>query len=224
MEENKVLTQENEATEAAQPAKKKMNIFVKIILILVAAVAVLYIGFIAFIKITDITMDRKAKKAGMSMGSISEVFGGTDFDGNAITAENLKSSKLTVLSIWATDCHWCIKEMPILTELAQEYAPEDVQFIGVCDGSLGTKCNLMTGDQYDAFLAEAKQLAADNGGSGYTQMAPSSDFINQVINSVAVAHPCTIILDSEGNVLKVSMGYEEKPAWNTNIDTLLAGM
>jgi peroxiredoxin len=39
--------------------------------------------------------------------------------------------KIVVINFWATWCRSCLKEIPILMNLQNEYAQEDLQFIGI---------------------------------------------------------------------------------------------
>ncbi len=45
--------------------------------------------------------------------------------------DQLKGSKLTVIDFWATWCQPCIKAIPLLNEMAEEFAEEGVNFIGI---------------------------------------------------------------------------------------------
>jgi thiol-disulfide isomerase/thioredoxin len=45
--------------------------------------------------------------------------------------EDLRGSRLTVIDFWATWCQPCVKSIPLLDELAREFADDGVQFIGV---------------------------------------------------------------------------------------------
>jgi len=44
---------------------------------------------------------------------------------------DLKGSTLTVIDFWATWCQPCIRSIPLLNQMAEEYADQGVRFIGV---------------------------------------------------------------------------------------------
>ncbi len=45
--------------------------------------------------------------------------------------EDLKGNRVTVIDFWATWCGPCTRSIPILNEMAEEFADQGVQFIGV---------------------------------------------------------------------------------------------
>ena len=45
--------------------------------------------------------------------------------------EDLKGSKLTVIDFWATWCQPCLRLIPQLNEMSEEFTPKGVNFIGV---------------------------------------------------------------------------------------------
>jgi thiol-disulfide isomerase/thioredoxin len=45
--------------------------------------------------------------------------------------ETLKGEKLTVVDFWATWCQPCVRSIPLLNQMAGEYADQGVRFIGV---------------------------------------------------------------------------------------------
>ena len=44
---------------------------------------------------------------------------------------DLKGSELTVVDFWATWCQPCVKSIPLLNEMAEEFKSQGVNFIGV---------------------------------------------------------------------------------------------
>jgi thiol-disulfide isomerase/thioredoxin len=59
-----------------------------------------------------------------------------DLDNQWKEYEDLKGSQLTIIDFWATWCAPCVKSIPLLNEMAEEFADDGVSFIGVSvDGS-----------------------------------------------------------------------------------------
>lgn len=54
----------------------------------------------------------------------------TNADGTAFTVADV-TGKVKVVNVWATWCAPCIKEMPVLNELAAKYKDQDVSFVAV---------------------------------------------------------------------------------------------
>lgn len=54
-----------------------------------------------------------------------------DLNGNAVDASLFADYDLTLVTFWATWCGYCINEMPDLQEIADEYADQGVQVLGV---------------------------------------------------------------------------------------------
>lgn len=54
----------------------------------------------------------------------------TNSDGTAFTVADV-AGKAKVINVWATWCAPCIKEMPVLNELAAKFKDQDVAFVAV---------------------------------------------------------------------------------------------
>ncbi|MBQ6342681.1 MAG: TlpA family protein disulfide reductase [Anaerolineaceae bacterium] len=60
------------------------------------------------------------------------VFHTTDVEGNPINSADLFSGhKVTLIKIWSTTCPHCIKEMPDMMKLNDEFMPQGAQVIGI---------------------------------------------------------------------------------------------
>lgn len=128
-----------------------------------------------------------------------------DIDGNPVTAEIFAENKLTLINTWATFCGPCIREMPELEALYQEYAEEGVGFAGLLVDSTSTKltAGLTEEDR------EAGELILEKTGVTYPQLTVSeglleTDFI--MLNSF----PTTYFVDKDGNFV----GEPVKRAWD----------
>ena len=58
-------------------------------------------------------------------------FNSIDLDGNEISSELYSNNKITMVNIWGTFCGPCIREMPDLAKLSQEYKSKGVEIIGI---------------------------------------------------------------------------------------------
>lgn len=58
-----------------------------------------------------------------------------DINGNEIKLSEIQGDKLTVLDFWATWCKPCIKSIPKLIELSEEFKDSGVNFIGINEDS-----------------------------------------------------------------------------------------
>ncbi len=54
-----------------------------------------------------------------------------DLDNHWQEYGDLKGSNMTVIDFWATWCQPCVRSIPLLNDMAQEFADQGVQFIGV---------------------------------------------------------------------------------------------
>ena len=64
-----------------------------------------------------------------------ESFSLEDMEGDWQSLEDLKGEKATVVDFWATWCKPCVKAMPKLDDLYQDFADQGLGVIGIsCDG------------------------------------------------------------------------------------------
>lgn len=142
-------------------------------------------------------------------------FSTTDLDGNTVDQSVLADYDLTMVNVWATFCRPCIKEMPDLGELAQEYADQDVQIVGLVTDVLNT----------DGTISEEQvQTARDiveQTGANYLHLLPSTDLFG-VLGQIS-AVPTTFFVDSEGKqVGSAIISAQSKDKWVETIDAMLA--
>lgn len=130
-------------------------------------------------------------------------FKALDLDKKEYDQDILKGKKLTVLNIWGTFCEPCIKELSTLSSLSEEYKDKDVQFVGIVIDTLE-----QNGNYSDTMIDIAKQLVEKNN-IKYLTLLPSQDLIDAYLNNVQNI-PHTIILDSNGNILKEIVGIHSK--------------
>lgn len=142
-------------------------------------------------------------------------FSTTDLDGNTVDQSVLADYDLTMVNVWATFCGPCINEMPDLGELAQEYADQNVQIVGLVSDVLNTDGTISQ---------EQVQTARDvveQTGANYLHLLPSQDLFG-ILAQISVV-PTTFFVDSEGKqVGSAVISAQSKDKWIETIDAVLA--
>lgn len=59
------------------------------------------------------------------------VFRLRDIDNQWKEFEDLKGTRLTVIDFWATWCQPCVRSIPLLSDMSEEFADQGVNFLGV---------------------------------------------------------------------------------------------
>lgn len=132
-------------------------------------------------------------------------------DGETVTQEIFAEADLNMVNIWGTFCGPCIREMPELGELSDEYADEGVQIIGMLTDVT---------DPED----ETAHLIVDETGADYTHLVLSQDLVDNYLSQVQ-AVPTTVFVDGEGNQIgEVYTGARSKEDWSAIVDELLGAI
>lgn len=128
--------------------------------------------------------------------------------GDEVTEEIFSQTGISMVNIWGTYCGPCVREMPDLAELSNEYRSENFQMLGIVVDAADA------GNENAAAIVE--QTGAD-----YTHILISQDLIDGYLGKVQ-AVPTTVFVDSEGNqVGKTYMGAKTKEQWESIIKELL---
>ncbi|MCI9159916.1 MAG: TlpA family protein disulfide reductase [Anaerotruncus sp.] len=139
----------------------------------------------------------------------------TDLDGNEVTQEIFSNADLTMINIWATYCNPCLGEMPDLGVLAEEYADQGVQIVGILMDVYDQNWNVVQ-SQVDL----AKEIIQETG-ADYLHLMPSTDLIYAKLRYVQ-AVPETIFVDKEGNLVgEPHLGARTKNKWSEEIQKRL---
>ena len=144
---------------------------------------------------------------------VDELFSAPDFtltrlsDGNATSPLMEQDGRIIVLDFWATWCLPCLKELPKLAELFEQYDPAEVRFIAV-----NAEESRETIDAYTERHPLKIEIASDRNGK-----AAEAFGIEDL--------PSLIIIDSDGKVQRLYVGFQEGllERVKTEIDALLAG-
>ena len=130
-----------------------------------------------------------APEAGQNMLEIGDAvsFETTDFDGNPVSSKDLFSgSKVTMINLWATWCHACIKELPDLAVMAKEFEKNGCQIVGIC----------LDADEED-MLELAKEILEQNG-VDYLNLVPPEG-VDELLPTIS--YPTSFFFDSEGRMI-----------------------
>ncbi len=118
-----------------------------------------------------------------------------DMDGNTVTDAVFRDAKLTMINFWAYWCGPCVREMPDLQELQDEYGDAGLQILGISDV-----------DYEEDNIAVLEQL-----GITYTCIRYTSEFDEYLLTGYI---PDTMFVDSEGHVLgEVLIGSNSYEGW-----------
>lgn len=138
------------------------------------------------IKTTDEAVDETADTLGKedtSSDKMSQLdFSATDINGESVDTDSIKDSKLIMVNFWEPWCGPCVKEMPDLEKLYQNYKDQGFVILGV----------FYSLDSLD----DAKAVVGDINIT-YPILTGNEDFFPFMTEYV----PTTVLFDSEGNLL-----------------------
>ena len=133
-------------------------------------------------------LDREDPDAVLRRGEAAPVFELATLDGTAMDlAQVAAENKVVLVNFWATWCQPCRIEMPQLERLYDEYHEQGLEILAISAEEPGT---------IEAFLAEnlySFPILVDPGG-----------LVSESYGVEAI--PTTVLIDSEGNVLRVRTG------------------
>lgn len=124
--------------------------------------------------------------------SVTEIgeFASTDLDGNEITQEVFSQADITMINFWGTFCPPCIKEMPGIQKISEDYAGK-AQVVGV---PLDVDFDNPDSDEYKSALKILEDAGAD-----FTNIKPVGG-LKELGDGMQFV-PTTIFVDSEGKVI-----------------------
>ncbi len=135
-------------------------------------------------------------------------------DAQAVTAEDL-DGRVTLINYWGTWCPPCIQEFPHIVDLAEKYGDqEDFRLYAVSCGSGGVENLDELTEKTEAFLKQRDATLptyADEDASSRQAMIAQFKF--------QMAYPTTMILDRQGIVRGVWMGFD--PRSINGMDTMI---
>ncbi len=142
-------------------------------------------------------------------------FSSTDISGAAITDSIFSNNKLTMVNVWGTFCPPCIREMPDLAKLSEEFNGKDVQIIGIPVDVVDRSGNVIPKIKNDAIKIIEKTSAY------YTHIIPSKEMNSGFLKNVQ-AVPTTYFVDSQGNFVGLPyLGAKSYQEWKKIIENAL---
>ena len=109
-------------------------------------------------------------------------FSTVDIDGNAVTTDIIKDAKVVMINYWEPWCGPCVREMPDIEKLYEEYKEQGLLVLGV----------FSTKD-----MADDVKTILKNCNISYPVIYADSNLERHMTNYV----PTTIFIDSEGNII-----------------------
>ena len=132
----------------------------------------------------------------------------TDLNGNEVIGEIFSEYKLTYLNLWATWCGPCLSELPHIQAM---YEDEDMTARGL------NVMGLLWEDS-SSTVKEAKKVLS-NKGCTYTNIRIGNDAqLNALVNNSGNGIPVSYLLNSEGEVIKYTVGSMSKTAMKNFIN------
>lgn len=160
-------------------------------------------------KIQENTGEEESLKEKTAANGLFGVFETQTHYGIPVTEEIFTQADLTMVNIWGTFCGPCIREMPDLGELADEYAEKGVQIVGIIS------------DVTTTYHADVETIIQKTG-ADYTHLILTESLYRGYLSEVQVV-PTTVFVDSEGKqVGEVYTGSKDKETWAEIIDTALS--
>ncbi len=138
-----------------------------------------------------------------------------DIYGSKVTSSVFSNAEVTMVNIWATFCGPCVREMPDLAALADEYDSKGLQIVGIVLDSADSSGNVDS-----AIVEEAKGIVKDTG-ADYKHLIPSTGMYSAYLKKVSSV-PTTVFLNSDGEQIgKAYVGSKSKSEWAKIFDEVL---
>jgi peroxiredoxin len=133
---------------------------------------------------------RREHDFGDLLNTPSEDWQTTDLDGKPHALHDYRG-KVIVLDFWNRSCAWCIRAIPDLKKLADEFPVDDVAILGVS----------MDADEKDArFVADTAQL-------NYPTLKNGALGAGLDKNYLVRGNPTMVVLDGRGVIRHIHVGY-----------------
>jgi thiol-disulfide isomerase/thioredoxin len=169
-----------------------------------STVQVLFDDELGLFEAVSLQNDRDAAWRGSLIGKPAPAWNFAGLDGRKHSLKDYRG-KVAVLDFWYRGCPWCIRAMPQLNSLAQEYRDRPVAVVGMN----------IDRDTVDArFVADKLRL-------GYTNVLARDEYKKYGVQGF----PTVYVLDRRGIIRDILVGYSPDVGskLRTAVDRLLAG-
>ena len=139
-------------------------------------------------------------------GTAAPDFTWKDASGKTVSFAEVSKGKPVLLNVWATWCGPCVKEIPDLIALHQEYAAKGALIIGV------------SADRGDDALATVSAFVSEKGMS-YPVVIDNGD-LEEALGGLR-GYPTTFYIDKNGVIVKKLVGLQKKEAFAAELNALL---
>ncbi len=166
------------------------------------------------ITVFDKPQEGVSKKTVTSLGN----FETTGIDGKTYTQDVFSDYDLTLVNIFTTWCSPCVKEIPELEKLYQEYKDKGVGIVGVVLDTVGED-----GGVDEDSVSAAKELQEKTGAT-YPFLIPDEGKLNGRLNGIN-AFPETFFVDKNGDIVgEVYTGSHDLDEWKKIVEDTLASL
>jgi thiol-disulfide isomerase/thioredoxin len=151
------------------------------------------------------TKEKAEAMAKLVPGNPSPVFAYSDVNGNEVTMESFKG-KFVYVDVWATWCGPCIREIPHLKALEEEYRDNNIVFVGVSIDVMDNK------QKWLDFVADRELVGI--------QVMSDNDWSSAWVKEYAVySIPRFLLIDPKGNIVDAMA---PRPSERDALDKLFA--
>lgn len=142
--------------------------------------------------------------------SVFTSFTAEDFDGNTVDESLFNGYKVTMIYVWGSFCHFCLEELPVISQLNAENGDKGFQAVGIP----------MTNDRQIPASPYIEQMIEDS--QANFRHLKISDSIRSFIDKIFYV-PYVIFVNNEG--YQIGDAYVEelkiKEEWQTIINDML---
>lgn len=142
-----------------------------------------------------------------------------DVLGDSYTEEIFQEYDLTLVNAFATWCSPCVKELPELEALRQEYEEKDVKL-----GVVAIVMDAKTGTGKDLGAIERGQILLENSEAKFPFLIPDDGNMNDRLTGIS-SFPETFFVDKDGNIVSEAyVGARSQDEWTKIVDEELSNL
>ena len=161
-------------------------------------ISIFFLFFLAFSNTTPIPASESS-----IIGRPAPDFTLLDLNGKEVSLLDFKG-KVVIIDFWATWCPPCVKEIPHFIELYEEYKDKGLAMVGISLDRQGV----------GVVKAFKKQFKVN-----YPLLMANNQVVSAYGNIRGI--PTTFVIDSEGNIQRMYVGYQSKSVFEADIKKLL---